>query len=380
MSKQKNDSELPENIFFDEDPGTDNGGTPLDDLENNLGLDDPDNGGLQQQTNNNTPPEQRQLLDEFNQEAIDEIGMDEEEDLAPEIDSDFFSQPDADETNNANNVDDSKEDKDEDIDIDKINKITNRDFKSVDEIKKFFGEKEKAAAEPEKPVITPEEQSQYETYKKQIDFLNGAVAKKNYDLVLENKLSNFKQENGRDADEDEIDEIKSDLEEYKRVGPLDMQADNVRNKLKEHIQKRQEYVQSLDKRQSDYKQQKIKANQEKLVDNFKGIYSNKDNFYGLDLKPDDIKEAYNDVVSGNFFKQIENDPKLTAELAILIKKRSELRERTSGAGFGDGVKKVMNELADGKGNSSSGNRIVKSANGTSGKYKGKGNLISDFVV
>lgn len=64
----------------------------------------------------------------------------------------------------------------------------------------------------------------------------------------------------------------------------------------------------------------------------------------MDLEQKTIKDVYKDLNSGEFLKQVQEDPKMQAQLALMYKMRDELSKKASGLSFSDGMEAVLDEF------------------------------------
>ena len=118
------------------------------------------------------------------------------------------------------------------------------------------------------------------------------------------------------------------------------------NHLKKVLWKNQLLKQKTDKIEAELGQKK-----QNLQKSFDNIYNQ--GFLGIKFEKEDIQKAFAYISSGDFSKEIKNDPNSLAELALYRLHRERIVGKVGGPTYGEGVAAAVKELEGSKSKSTS---------------------------
>lgn len=237
---------------------------------------------------------------------------------------------------NENGEEEENDDDDIEADLKKLNEKLGTDFKDLDSIKNALKkDDEKAEIEKEKETFQQlsDSVSQYESY----------VSKTNEDLVRLSVTSDFHTAKKDINNPEVIQEIEDKIEALKDLGEIDKQGNLIRNELKNTLSDLKGKKEAIETKWATAETATAQKNKEDLQNAF-AEFGKSGNFYGVKVTPDDIKEVYKEVVSGEFFKKVNSDQKSIAELALIRKFKDQIQKASSSPTHSDGIKKVFDEL------------------------------------
>lgn len=213
----------------------------------------------------------------------------------------------------------------------------------------------------DKEEVVPEEQAQRvemnrlnEEYQNAVNFIN------------------------KSADEKIADKVKNDLAaEYRTLGQehligkedFDYEVEQKINKISENEVTKQLFTENLTKGVEAYANG-IKAQQQKIVEaaeikEKRAVAERRGNlqtsikslttkpFMGIEVTPEMASAVYQEITSGDFTKEVNNNPTLVAEFALFKKNREAIMANVGGATYGEGVKAGVNSIVNGTTNHSS---------------------------
>lgn len=237
---------------------------------------------------------------------------------------------------------DQTQQKQEDPELERLNKALETDYKSIEDLKKALrGEEPAPTADQE--ALTAQEKEIFEKNNDVINYFAKQKEKPAEELVFEHLKSIHKKKNNDQFSEDDEEELNDKISIMDTNGTLDLYADNLRTKIDNAVDKLTRQNSEIQNKQQEFVDKKNIAFKNTLQDSFVDIAS-KDSFYGVKVEKDDIKETYNDIITGKFYKDVENNPKLIVELAMFKKYKDIIQSKTSGPSYSDGVKDIVSEI------------------------------------
>ncbi len=223
------------------------------------------------------------------------------------------------------------------ITIEDFNKTMNTNYKSMEEAKADL-------ETPVAPVVTEQEKQEYGKRTSAISYLENLKTKDDRTIVREHMIA----ESGlKNPTEEELEEIDSKIESMVDNDTLFLRADRYKDKLDKRVDNLSAANKQIDKKISDNKNQEVRAQRVQLDAHFNKMNS-QGSIYGVHIDKQDILEARKDATSGRFFKELENNPDLVAELSLLRQMKNKFVNNGSKKTFEQGIEHVM-----GKGNESS---------------------------
>lgn len=227
------------------------------------------------------------------------------------------------------------------VSLDQINKALGSNFKSLDEAKAFGSKKEEKEVAP---VISKEVQATYEKNIDAIDYLQKTLSYDDDNIIRENERSLAISKNGGAAlTEDQKDSIELKIERYKDNGTESIVAQGIRDRVRAAIASRSSFNEKVDEKKTQAEKQKVEENKMNLQAGLKDLYR-KGTLAGIKLDPEDIKESYQELISGRFHKRLNNDHDFTARLALIAQIQDRLEKGAGKGSYSDGVKAVMSEV------------------------------------
>lgn len=239
-----------------------------------------------------------------------------------------------------NENDDNNADTNDDLDfnIETFNKKFGKNFKTEEEVKKFFEEKSNNESAPEKNL----DENLFEI-NNIVSILQETINLSDENLMREQLKNEFKKAGKDITDEDVQIEIEDELSAYEEKDVLDTKAEMIRMKLQQVLTiKLQEQNNLLNKK----KQIELeKENSEKQqIQSALLEYLNNDSFYGVKLSKEVISETYKEIRSNKFLESIKNNPKELAELALFKRFKEQIFKKASGKTYADGMQAVLDEF------------------------------------
>lgn len=159
-------------------------------------------------------------------------------------------------------------------------------------------------------------------------------------------------------------------EEYEQYAQnsalLNMYAENVKNEVQNVINASENQLKEIT---TKIEQETKKALTEKRTSLQNGIKSiHKSGIFGIKPTPEESKEIYNSIISGEFTKQVNSDPNLVAEFATFLKFRENITSKLGGPTYGEGVKTAVEAINGGplKSETSLPSAVKNTANGITG--------------
>lgn len=309
--------------------------------------------------------------DEFDSEVLGDqfgTGEDLEETEEDELEEDAI-------VNNNDDSIDLDEKKSEADELSTMNKILKTDYKSMKELRDALDKKD-----------APEEnhEEEIQTYKKNenvISYLNTVMSYSDDELIKEHLIAETKTKNNvQSLSEEDNEEIGYEIDKMKENGTLRLFAKDIRDDVQKVISERKNenlaFDQKKAQRENQIKEQRIQG----IKDSFFEIYKDRKNFYGVELSQEDVQKAYGEVTNNKFLERVQSDPKIAAELSLMLQHLDKIKENASRTSYSEGVHSVMKDL---EGKSRSGrnnrNRHFGSSNGQSGKTSGTSSLTSRFL-
>lgn len=244
--------------------------------------------------------------------------------------------------------DETTNSKTEELDLSSFNKMFNKNFKTQEELKAFMEEKDKAEEVDKDEEILTTAQSQLDVLEpllKQdaqghyiVD--DEALMRKQYETV-------FLQEaykNGEKLDNYELQsKINEAVEELKDKNVLNIYADNLRNKLEKIVDNSNAEKNKIIQKRTEAAEQ-IKTKQKKELQSNLVKFHGLESFYGVNLDKKTVGEAYVSASDGSFIQALQSDPKLLAEVALMVKVKEQIFKKSSGRTYNDGVESILNEF------------------------------------
>jgi hypothetical protein len=261
-----------------------------------------------------------------------------------------------------------------DEDLAEFNKKLNKNFDSVEELKKFLGESDKKETE-EKTV------DELETAQNTMDYLTPLLdrAQTSDEDLLRREYETIAINEGKDiTDEDVRYEIDEKIETLRDTHQIDLRANTLRAELSRIYSESQQTKTRIEAEKAAQEAQLKQTEKEQMMNAFADI-SKRDSFFGIKPEKEVIREAYKKVNSGEFLKRLQSDKNTLAKLAMIDAYEKEIHKKaSSGLTYSDGLKATYDEFKGVK-DKSSGLGITKAQKtGTAASDKGKG-LISSLT-
>lgn len=241
--------------------------------------------------------------------------------------------------------DDNDDGKDEksDVDIESFNKKFNTNFKTDEELKSFISEKEKATEDSN-------DERDLENAKNQINFLEPLLKIGEHGYIVSNEdlmKKDFEAiaiANKQDLNDEDVQlEIQDKIEDLKYKGVLDLYAENLRTKLSNIVSEANNSKTKIESKKESLRLLEEKTKNELIQNELVSFHSNK-NFYGVELDKNVVKDSYKGIVSGEFIKQLQSDPRMLAELSLMFKVKEKIFKKSSGLTYNDGMKAILDEF------------------------------------
>jgi len=226
------------------------------------------------------------------------------------------------------------------IELDSLNKTLGTNFKTLEEAKQSF----KTDISPQLEESISEDQIQtYDKNSKMIDYFKKSLSGEPKDLVYESLKAKYRAANNNEFDDYAKNEIDNKIEVMESNGTLDLNADNIRNKVENAIDRLLGENRTIDSKRNEIAQNK----QNKLRDTLQGHFTThmqQGKFYGATLEKEKVRAAYESITSGEIFKEIENNPQFVTELALFRQYKDVISEMSKKPGYSDGVKDIFAEI------------------------------------
>jgi hypothetical protein len=268
-------------------------------------------------------------LEDKKDESPDDENQDEDSNKKTELDDKGTS----DEIDFNKSSDDQEEQKK--LDVEALNKAMDTNFQTEEELREFLkGKTQEKNIEKEEEDFKKANET-LELYNEIIVLEDEALMRKQYEvLAIQNKQDL--------NDQDVIDEIEEKINELKDTNTLTLYAEKLRNGIKEQqIEPNKQTVEAITKRREEHKIAEEKKQEKLLQDSFVKIFKT-GNFYGIDVKQDDVVRIYQDVPK--FLELIQSDKNAQAELATLWNFREEIYKKAAGLKYEDGMKAIVEEF------------------------------------
>jgi hypothetical protein len=228
----------------------------------------------------------------------------------------------------------------EDDFVKKYNEEFGTNFKDKVELKQSLQNQTPAKVS----ALTEDQEKEYERNTATINALSDVLNKSSREILTMHHLSLKKQEMGEHFDIDIAkDEVKDKLDKWEDNGTLDFNANNLKSEIKSELQKLQDKNKGLEEIRDSEKiaeaEKKVGAIQNKIIDIFK-----KQSFFGIKPEKDVLNKVYADIVNNEFSKQLNQNPELLVELAIMHAYKSEIEKRALRPTADQGRKEVLDEL------------------------------------
>ncbi len=198
-----------------------------------------------------------------------------------------------------------------------------------------------------------ETQKKLDFHKQNIDEATAFIQKDDKSIVTE-KLKNDRADlytntgRGHLINSEEFNiEVEAELEaNYENSAILKMFAENLRNLIKQNV---------IDKNDADRKRivaevenkgkLDIEERTKKLDGSFDTIY--KEGYLGLKFERQEVIDARNNVINGNFTNEIKNNPEILAKLALVYYQEQKLVDKVGQPTYGEGVANTYHQLNGG---------------------------------
>lgn len=122
-------------------------------------------------------------------------------------------------------------------------------------------------------------------------------------------------------------------------------ADNVRREVQSGLDANKAKVSSINEEIESENKKALTEKRTSLQSSLKSIYQS--GIFGIKLTPEESKEIYNSIISGDFSKTVNNDPNVLAEFATYQKFRQQIISKLGGPTYGEGVKAAAEKLNGG---------------------------------
>ena len=229
-----------------------------------------------------------------------------------------------------------EENKNIDFDIESFNKKMGTSFKDEEEMKNFLSEKKEEQE-------TIKEKDEIDKAEKGIQFFKEHLALDDEELLRRQLVALAVQKGLDPKDEDVNLSIEEEINNVKDKMVLDIKANEIRKGLREASEKNQKIIDDYNKKVND-KKMAIESQRKKTIQSaFSNIFKSK-SFFGIVPEQERLQKAYSDVASGKLIERLESDPKLLAEVAILLDYKKEIHSKASGLTYDDGVKAILDEF------------------------------------
>lgn len=276
-------------------------------------------------------------------ESLDKIGDDKEASEQQQQAAEEEEQEEEEQEEEDDGIDFDSKNPNSEYDLEAFNKKFNTTFKSDEELRTFLDNKETQVENDQDDQALEQATTQIDALIPFLEKQNGVYVVDSETLMLKQFQTVAMQENKNLNDPDVQLEITEKLEDLKDKGVLDIYADNLRNKLEKIVDQHTTTKNQIEQKREDKRLAEEKASQKSLQDELIGFY-NVDNFYGVKLEKDLVKEVYQDINSGNFIESLQNDHKLVAELALMAKVKEKIFKKSSGLTYNDGLGAVLGEF------------------------------------
>lgn len=264
---------------------------------------------------------------------------------------------------------DEEEESDDDFDLKSFNEKMNKNFKSQKELKDFLKSKdEKEEVNNDEEIIRTSNQA-IEYYTPLLQKNDKELMHAQYEAIA---VSENKDINNPEVQEEIEDKVQSLIDSYE----LSVQASNLRDKLKDLVSDAKGKKQEIERKKTDLEKAKDQKRKESLQNKFADIYSNKE-FFGVHADKKNIEEVYKKVSSGDFIKELQNDPAKLAEVAMLYNMKEKIHKKASGKTYSDGLKEALDVYDKTKEDKAISRARKNGSNSGSGSSNSK--LVSDFI-
>lgn len=236
---------------------------------------------------------------------------------------------------------------DDEIDIEKFNKQFNTNFKKQEDLKDFINSKEKEKE-------TNEEDKKLEEADNTISFIEPFLKTNaqgdylvNDETLMRKQFEAIALQKGKDLNNsDVIDQIETELADLINSGVLKYEARELRRTLDSNLKEAKQSKSTIVETRQNREKEEIKSFNESVQKEFLAFHAN-ENFYGVKPSKEKILEAYRNVASGKFLKELGNNRKLIAELALIDVFKEEIFKKSTGLTYNDGMKAIIDEFKSG---------------------------------
>lgn len=311
--------------------------------------------------------EEEEDIKEFvNSGTIDEENKEEEEKNNEENDKFNFE----------NNEKDNEEEK---LDLEAFNKKFSTSYKSEQELKNHFKEKDNEKETSKEEEQLGEANSQIEILSPFLELdSSGTEHKIDDEGLMRSQFESIAMQENKDLNNEEIQiEIEEKIQELKDSGKLYKKASLLRGQIQNLVTNYNSTKTSIETKRTKAIEATDKQTKENLQNELIKFHSAK-NFYGIDLDKKTISEVYQKVSSGEFLNNLKSDNKAIAELALMAAYKEQIFKKSTGLTYSEGIKAVVDEFKSI--NKGKDDQIANAQKrGSSGSSEGIKGLIADIL-
>ena len=173
---------------------------------------------------------------------------------------------------------------------------------------------------------------------KKIEFqVRDVIAKKYTERGYADRLNSAEFEDEVQNEIMDINRSETSREHY--LNTINSRAQGFAENLKKNIEK-------IEISRENRRLDEVKENQSNLRNSFDAIYSTGKAF-GVNVTSEQVREAYDDVVTGRFAQTVNSNPDLVAQFALFTKLQDSVNANLGGKTYGNGVKDAFDTINSG---------------------------------
>lgn len=267
-----------------------------------------------------------------------------DDDSNEDDDNDDDQEEDDDDNENLFNLSEEEEEDDDDdlgIDLESFNKKFDKDFKSKKELLDFIKKDEGKSKFDEDEKILKDSESTIAFFEEFLDLNDLDLMRKQFEALAIQE--------GKDINDDDVSlEVEEKLQELQDSYNLSKEASNLRRNIQKKVDEAYVSKKEIESKRTQEKERVTKERTEKIENALANMNSAK-NFYGVDVSKKEITQVYKNIMKGDFIKQLEDNPELLAETAMLVAMKEKIHEKSTGLSYSDGIKSVLENYEKSKG-------------------------------
>lgn len=237
-----------------------------------------------------------------------------------------------------------KDEDDDEFDLAALNKKFDKNFQSEQEFKDFLKGKEDTDTVDKDEVELTAAENQLSFLNPLLELTPNGGYKVDDETLMRKQFESIAVQNKKDLNDEDVQiDIEEQIQTLLDKGVLNLQADNLREKIKNIVRENTQVKNSILQKRTEAKLAEEKITKENLQNEFAAFHSMED-FYGVKLDKTIVEKAYKNAISGKFIESLQTDKKAMAEFSIMAEIKEALFKKATGRTYSDGIKTVVDEF------------------------------------